>query len=153
MVLKRKWLVRILAGGLAGVALHLLIAFLLASITLYGGSPNYAHMALAGHGVTALFGEVGGAVYQMAAMFALGAAVGVATLPFAETWTTMLAQSVLHFVITGGLAVAAAWDHFTVPTILLLYVVIYGLVWAIRWVIWQREVRDIARRLGLRKEK
>ena len=39
----------------------------------------------------------------------MGAAVGISTAPFAEDGTTLCKQSLLDFVLTGLLAVAAGW--------------------------------------------
>ena len=48
-------------------------------------------------------------LYQSAAVFALGACLGLSTLPFDETWTQLRLLSWLHFPVTCLCAVAALW--------------------------------------------
>ena len=82
-------------------------------------------------------------------MFLLGAAVGISTAPFAEDGPTLFKQSLLHFILTGLLAVAAGWFVYPPYVVLCFYITLYALVWLGRWVGWYMEVADLRTLLGL----
>ena len=80
----------------------------------------------------------------------------MATLPFAETWTSLLGLSVLHFVITGGLALLVGWSYgwFGMGPegpglVLILYLAVYLLIWLVRWLVWYTELRRMRKALHL----
>ena len=87
--------------------------------------------------------------------FGLGAAAGVATLPFAESGRELVGQSLLHFTVTAGLWSAVLGGCFGIrePMSWLLglglLAVLYFLVWLGRWVGWYTEVASIREKLGL----
>lgn len=87
--------------------------------------------------------------------FGLGAAAGVATLPFADSGRELVGQSLLHFTVTAGLWSAVLGGCFGIrePMSWLLglglLAVLYFLVWLGRWVGWYTEVASIREKLGL----
>lgn len=154
MISKKQSILRMLIGGSIAVAVNILAAFLIAGVSLYGDSSTFSHMQLSGDAAFMFYGSRAVAdVVQLAAMFGLGAAIGLSTLPFAETWTKLLPLSILHFAVTGVLAVLAFWPYLTISAILLLYVAIYLLIWLIRWLLWYMELKTIRARLGLNQKK
>ena len=104
----------LLGGGLAWLALFLL-CFGIASIDYFGGRPEFwdtlSRTQLSTDEAYLAFGRsrVLANLYQSAAVFALGACLGLSTLPFDETWTQLRLLSWLHFPVTCLCAVAALW--------------------------------------------
>lgn len=155
------WLKRIGIGGLCGVALALLITlllnFLLNSISILGSTPDYTNICLTFDRCAAYFGSVGAAVaVEWTAVFALGGAVGIATLPFDEERGRLALLSLAHFVVTGALSLAVGWAYgwFGLGPagpgmVVTLYTLIYAAVWAVRWAVWYRELLRLRRALGL----
>lgn len=161
---KRLWLKRMALGGILAVAITLVLTLLLnifLNSIVWGGRLDYYSIQLTFDRCAAYFGSAALAVaVEYLSVFALGAAIGLSTLPFAETWTSLLGLSVLHFVITGVLAQTVGWAYQWfgfAPTdgswiILVLYLVIYILIWGVRWLIWYAELRKMRKALGLNKE-
>ena len=161
MTVKHPWIKRMVLGGCCALGAVLLVIFLLNFILnsiVWGGRLDYYNFQLTfDRCAYEQFGSTVLAVLvEFIAVFALGAAIGLATLPFAETWTSMLGLSFLHFVVTGGLALLVGWSYGwcgmgpTGPRIVIvLYLVIYLLIWLIRWILWYNEVRQMRRALGL----
>ena len=107
----------LLGGGLAWLALFLL-CFGIASVDLIGfGGGHFdlmdtlSRLQLSTGEAYLTFGRshVLANLYQSAAVFALGACLGLSTLPFDETWTQLRLLSWLHFPVTCLCAVAALW--------------------------------------------
>jgi len=149
-------LIRGLAGGCAGLVLFFLIAFLLNSASILGGTPNYSHMSFASHSSIARFGSHALAlVMELIGVFALGAAIGISTLPFADEGAILIRDSVLHFFVTGALVLFAGWVFcfFDIQYGWLfftgIYTLLYLLIWAGRWIGWYMEIAQIRARLGL----
>ena len=106
---KRQWLCRILIGGLAGVAAHILLGYLLGCFSLLGpacfrgfqfpdcGFSNWnRHLEWVG-------------VLISFALFALfGAEVGIATIPFADSGRELVTRSLIHY--SGTSATACLWE-------------------------------------------
>lgn len=161
---KRLWLKRMALGGILAVAITLVLTLLLnifLNSIVWGGRLDYYSIQLTFDRCAAYFGSAALAVaVEYLSVFALGAAIGLSTLPFAETWTSLLGLSVLHFVITGVLAQMVGWAYqwfgFAPADgpwiILVLYLVIYILIWGVRWLIWYAELRKMRKALGLNKE-
>lgn len=153
MTEKRQWLARILVGGAAALGLMFLVIFLLSSISFMGAAPNYDHMQFATNKMILRFGShVGAALVQGALVFALGAAVGVSTLPFAKEGKALLGRSLLHFALTGGLVLLInelCCLDIDPLGLLKLYVTVYFVVWGIRYIGWWFELKRLRSALGL----
>lgn len=162
--MNKQWLKRMALGGICAVGavfiLALLLNFILNSISILGSTPDYSNIQFTFDWCAAYFGSAALAVtVELTAVFALGAAIGLATLPFSDTWTSLLGLSLLHFVVTGGLALLVGWSYSWFGMgpdgpriVLILYLVIYLLIWFIRWLVWYAELRQMRRALGLEKE-
>lgn len=150
---------RMLWGGLyavgAALILILLLNLLLNSL-LWGGSIEHYSIQLTFDRCADYFGSAALALtVELLAVFALGAAIGLSTLPFAETWPSLLSTSILHFLITGALAQIVGWAYqwfgFAPADgpwiVLVIYLIIYALIWGIRWVIWHAELRKMRKAL------
>ena len=165
METKRLWLKRMLLGGLCAVGAVLAFILLLnifANGVIWGGRLDYYNFQFTTDRCAYVqFGSAALAVaVEMVCVFALGAAIGLSTLPFAETWTSLLGPSILHFVLTGVLAQLVGWSYgwfgFSPAEgpwmVLAAYLVIYVLIWGIRWIVWYTELRKMRKALGLKKE-
>ena len=145
--LQKQWIKRILIGGLVGLALMAAAVVCIGSITWSGGRPDYRHLQWVTHGAAAFFGsEALALAAQCAVTFALGAAVGLATLPFDGYGPALAARSLLHFAVTGGLVLLLGWllelvgpNPAAVLLILGLYTFLYLAVWLVRWLGWVDE--------------
>ena len=140
---------RALAGGLVGVAAHLLLGYLLGSISLFGPArfrgfvfPNCNFR----------FQPEWLGVLVSFALFALfGAELGIATLPFAGTGRALVKRTLAHFLTMA--ATVALWAGLNagaegVALLLALLAVFYALIWLGRWVGWYAEVAAIREKLG-----
>ncbi len=145
--MREQWIPRGLSGGFAGV----LLAAAGWGALFQGG---YSAPPLC----KPLIDWVGlhwAAAVTFALFFALGAAAGVATLPFADSGRALVVQSLLHFAVTAGLwsAVLGVCFGMREPVSWLLglglLAVLYFLVWLGRWVGWYAEVASIREKLGL----
>ena len=164
METKRLWLKRMALGGfiaVAAVLAFILLLNVLANSVIWGGRLDYYNFQFTTDRCAYVqFGSPALAVaVEMVCVFALGAAIGLATLPFAETWTSLLGLSLLHFVVTGGLSLLVGWSYgwFGLGPegpwmVLALYLAIYVLIWGIRWVVWYAELRKMRKALHLKKE-
>ena len=154
---KRLWLKRMALGGLVAVGAVLaliLLLNLLANGVIWGERLDYYNFQFTTDRCAYEFGSAALAVtVELCCVFALGAAIGLATLPFAETWTSLLGLSILHFVITGGLALLAGWSYrwlsLSWQMFLAAYVVIYLVIWLVRWLVWYSELRRMRKALHL----
>ena len=94
-------------------------------------------------------------VIQLLLYFALGAAVGLSTLPFADDGRSLVLRSLAHFAVTAGLLsfttwlLGWAWNWQALAVYLILLGAVYLLIWLARWVGWYAEVADLRARLGL----
>lgn len=156
MTEKKKLFTRALIGGV--VAMGLLLAFWvwfhLTGWSVEGRVP-VGDFNIASQATEAMFGSYWLAVViEFACIFALGAAIGVASMPFADDTRSLLKDSFVHFIVTGGLVVLNLWVQcllelglvwfFLVP-----YALLYLLIWFGRWVGWYVEVAQIKAKLGL----
>lgn len=159
------WLRRALAGGCIAAGGALLLALFLNLFlhsVSWGGGAGYSGIQLTFDRCADYFGSAALATtVELLAVFLLGAAIGLATLPFDRTWTSMQVQSLLHFVLTGALALAVGWAYCWFGfgsgegfwLVLIVYLLLYLLIWAVRWVIWYAELRRMRRALHLKPEK
>lgn len=157
---------RMLLGGCCAAAavllITLLVNFVLNSLTWGGGAPGYDKFELTPDRCTAYFGsDALAAAVELLSVFALGAAIGLATLPFAGEGKKLALFSLAHFIITGALAQVVGWAYQWLgfspaggPWIVLgLYAAIYALIWGGRWIIWYAELRKMRAALGLNQKK
>ena len=94
------------------------------------------------------------AAVEFLCAFALGAAIGIASMPFADDTRSLLKDSFVHFIITGGLVMLNLWvqcllEPGLIRFFLAAYVLLYLLIWFGRWVGWYVEVAQIKAKLGL----
>ena len=126
---KWAWLVRILAGGAAGLlAALILIPYLMDSRLV---DPIVCLLCTA-----------------------LGGAAGVATLPFADDGKSLLLRSLAHFTVTSVLfllLMARFYGGWWGGPLLLegVLALLYALIWLGRWIGWYGEVRQLRTLLGL----
>ena len=150
---QKQWLVRILVGGFLGVAVLFLIGAALGSSFIYGSSSFRGLVLVDGVMVLRLGGQEGLAVaVQILLFFLLGAATGVATLPFADDGAALLRRTLAHFAVTAVLVALLAglnFGRYGILVWLLLLVVLYLLIWCSRWIGWYLEVAAIRHKLGL----
>ena len=155
---KKRALVRAAVGGLLGVAVLIPLGGLFNDLVSGGLIAMGPHIPfrlvssdlvrLAGSGVLAL-------VIQLLLYFALGALLGLSTLPFADEGPTLLLRSLAHFALTAGLLTLTctllgwAWSWQAMVVYLILLAVVYLLIWLSRWVGWYIEVMAIREKLGL----
>lgn len=144
---KMRCLSRAAAGGAAG----LLLAALYQGPLFAGG---YSAPALC----APLIERVGlpwAIAVTCALAFALGAAAGVATLPFADSGRELVVRSLVHFAVTAALWSLLLGACFGVrgPMAWLVWLgalaLLYALIWLGRWVGWYAEVAAIREKLGL----
>ena len=127
----------LVSGGLIAIGPHTPFRLVSADLALRTGSEPFA------------------LVIQLLLYFALGALVGLATLPFADDGRVLVRRSLSHFAVTAGLLsltawlLGWAWDLSSLVVYLALLAAVYLLIWLARWVGWYAEVTDLRARLGL----
>ena len=141
---------RITLGILAGIAVHILLSYLLGMQAFLG--PEIAAVFIC---PTCSFPppfEGCGVLLSILLFALLGAEIGIATLPFADSGPTLVFRTLAHFALMaatvalwGGLNFGGAGAAFC----LILLASIYVLVWLGRWVGWYVEVAAIRAKLGL----
>ena len=152
---KKAWIVRIVAGGLIGMAVMAFLGLLFnsfADFTLTSSEMDWVSsdlIKLAGSKPLA-------ALIQFGLYFALGAGVGVATLPFADEGKELLIHSVIHFGYMAAVFSALIWlcgwnrgEWLTWLLELALLALLYVLIWFGRWLAWWSELDAIREKLGL----
>lgn len=160
---KKLWLPRILVGGIAGMALLFLVGGVFNDL-VNGGliaigvhtpfqAVSYDLARLVGSDAVAL-------AIQLALYFAIGAGVGVATLPFSDEGRELLVRSALHFGYTAVMSSALIWLcgwNWGSPLAWLaelgLVALLYVLIWGVRWLFWWFELGTIKEKLGLIRRK
>lgn len=149
--IKRQWLVRALAGALAGVAAHVLLGYVLGCFSLIGPA-GFSGFHFPDCGLPYELEPLG--VALSFAFFALfGAEVGIATLPFADSGRELVIRSLAHYALTA--ATMSVWVVLnfgwrgTLLTFLLPLTLVYLIVWLGRWVGWYAELAAIREKLGL----
>ena len=147
---KKQALCRIAVGAVAGVAVHVLLGYVLGTLGFFGD-----RLAAVFSSPTCSFPPpfAGWGILLSYLLFALlGAEIGVSTLPFADHGRTLVLRTLAHFALMaatvalwGGLNFGGAGAAFC----LILLASIYVLVWLGRWVGWYVEVAAIRAKLGL----
>ena len=151
---KKQWLPRMLIGGVVGTAL------LLAFVWVFDAMPWMSHIwhfrnpfAVWAEWLIDGYGWPSPPLPNLLLCFLMGAEVGVATIPFADSGRELVVRSLLHFVVTS--ATVAVWVvlnfgwHGTLPAVLIPLAMVYLIVWLGRWVGWYAEVAAIREKLGL----
>ncbi len=152
--LKKQWLIRALAGGVAGIAGCLLLGFLTQPGSLFGASLTWDVRQFT-FCYNSRVPEGLGAALGFLLWFLFGAEAGVATLPFADSGRELVVRSLIHYAVTT--ATVSAWavlnffhePFFALPTFLVPLTLVYLIVWLGRWVGWYAEVAAIREKLGL----
>ncbi len=86
---------------------------------------------------------------------ALGAAAGVATLPFADDGRSLVLRSLAHFAVTAVLFLLLllqywSWEDWQALLLLeAMLALLYALIWLGRWIGWYAEVMQLRTLLGL----
>ena len=156
---QKQWLIRILLGGLIGIAALIPLGGVfngLVSGGLIAMGPNPI-FRLVSYDLEYLTGSAPLAfAVQLGLYFLMGAVVGLSTLPFADDGSTLVLRSLAHFAATAGtltaLVVLCGWnwgEFWPVALYLGLLAAVYLLIWLGRWVGWYVEVAAIRQRLGL----
>ena len=147
---KKQALCRIAVGAVAGVAVHVLLGYVLGTLGFFGdrlaavfSSPTCSFPA-----PFACWGIL--LSYLLFAL--LGAEIGVSTLPFADHGRTLVLRTLAHFTLMA--ATVALWAGLNFGQTgalfgLILLASVYVLVWLGRWVGWYVEVAAIRSKLGL----
>lgn len=155
MAEKKKLLVRALIGGLTatGLLLAFWIWFHLTGFSPQGRVP-VGEFGIVSRATQALFGSYWlAAAVEFGCMFALGACIGIASMPFADDTRSLLADSLVHFVVTGALVLLNSWVLTILDWgwafVLVPYTLLYLLIWFGRWIGWYVEVAQIKVKLGL----
>lgn len=150
-ITKKDWLIRIVIGGLGGVLFQSAFSTLLFSAFM--GSFHFCFFTRFGYpAVLSPAGELAFDLCCTALMFAFGAEIGVATLPFDDDGKRLLWKSILHFAVMAATVTAWTLLNFApadIPYFLRPLCVIYAFVWAIRWLRWRLELNAIKKKLGL----
>ena len=156
---QKQWLIRILLGGLIGIAALIPLGGVfngLVSGGLIAMGPNPI-FRLVSYDLEYLTGSAPLAfAVQLGLYFLMGAVVGLSTLPFADDGPTLVLRSLAHFAATAGaltaLVVLCGWnwgEFWPVALYLGLLAAVYLLIWLGRWVGWYAEVSAIREKLGL----
>ncbi len=155
---KRQWLIRALAGALAGIAAHILLGYALGCFSPIGPA-SFSGFRFPDCNLYRFFGlgrmwEAAGIALSFALFALLGAEAGIATLPFADSGRELVVRSLLHYAATA--ATACLWAGLNICStpadylaVLVPLTLVYVLVWLGRWVGWFAEAAAIREKLGL----
>lgn len=147
---KKQALCRIAVGAVAGVAVHVLLGYVLGTRAFLG-----PEIAAVFSSPTCSFPppfEGCGVLLSILLFALLGAEIGIATLPFADRGPSLLGRTAVHFTLMA--ATVALWAGLNFGQTgalfgLILLASVYVLVWLGRWVGWYVEVAAIRSKLGL----
>lgn len=151
---KKQLLCRALVGGVLAKLLLLTfwVWFHLTGWSVQGRVP-VGEFNLVSGATVAMFGSYWlAAAVEFLCAFALGAAVGLSTMPFADDTRSLVKESLLHFIVTGSLVLLNLWVQCLLGLsrfFLTAYVLLYLLIWLGRWIGWYMEVDRIKIKLGL----
>lgn len=156
---QKQWMIRILLGGLTGIAALIPLGGLFNDLVGGGliATGNHTPFRLVSYNLEYLTGSAPLAfAVQLGLYFLMGAVVGLSTLPFPDDGPTLVLRSLIHFAATAGaltaLVVLCGWnwgEFWPVVLYLGLLAAVYLLIWLGRWVGWYVEVAAIRQRLGL----
>jgi len=145
---KRQAAVRILVGGLAGVAALVVLCTLFDTFSLSSGGQFRGLCFTIRLTSRPLWLDT---LVSYLLWFAFGAELGIATLPLGDTGETVLIRSLLHF--AAMVATVTAWTYYMVGGdavfILVPLGLLYLVVWLGRWVGWCAEAEQLREKLGL----
>ena len=101
---KRQWLIRALAGALAGIAAHILLGYALGCFSPIGPA-SFSGFRFPDCNLYRFFGlgrmwEAAGIALSFALFALLGAEAGIATLPFADSGRELVVRSLIHYAAT-----------------------------------------------------
>ena len=147
---KKQALCRIFLGAAAGIAVHILLGYILGKLAFLG--PNLSAVFSS---PTCSFPppfEGWGVLFSFLLFALLGAEIGVSTLPFADSGRSLVGRTLAHFALMAG--TVSLWAGLNLGALdalsfLILLASIYVLVWVGRWVGWYAEVAAIRAKLGL----
>lgn len=149
---KKQALWRICVGAVIGILAYLLLSWLTQPGSLFGGSMGFAFTFCFNSNVP----EAVGAALGFLLWGAFGAEIALSTLPFADTGKTVVFRSLAHFCVMALTLWGWVWLNFPyeplsslIFTFLVPFVLIYVLIWFIRWVKWYFELTAIRKKLGL----
>ncbi len=154
MTEKKKLLTRAIIGGVSAKLLLLgfWLWFHLTGLTPQGVVP-VGDFNIVSRATVAMFGSYWlAAAVEFTCAFALGAAIGIASMPFADDTHSLIKDSLVHFVVTGGLVLLNLWVQCLLDLsrfFLTSYALLYLLIWFGRWIGWYVEVEQIKIKLGL----
>ena len=154
---QKQWMIRILLGGLVGIAVLIPLGGIFNDLVSGGLLSSRPHFRLVSYDLAYLTGSAPLAfAIQLGLYFLMGAVVGVSTLPFADDGATLVLRSLAHFAATAAaltlLVVLCGWnwgEFWPVVLYLGLLAAVYLLIWLGRWVGWYVEVAAIRQKLGL----
>ena len=154
---QKQWLIRILLGGLIGIAVLIPLGGLFNDLVSGGLLSSRTSFRLVSYDLAYLTGSVPLAfAIQLGLYFLMGAVVGVSTLPFADDGPTLVRRSLVHFAATAAaltlLVVLCGWnwgEFWPLVLYLGLLAAVYLLIWLGRWVGWYVEIAAIRQKLGL----
>ena len=153
--MKKAWIVRIVAGGILGMIVMAFLGLLFNSFADL--SLTSAVMDWVSYDLIKLVGSKPLAAFlEFSLYFALGAGVGVATLPFPDEGKELLIHSALHFAYTAAVSSVLIWlcwwnrgEWLAWLLELGLLALLYVLVWLGRLAAWWSELDAIREKLGL----
>lgn len=150
---RKQALIRALVGGLIGAVL------LLAFVYVFDAMPWMSHIwhfrnpfAVWAEWLIDGYGWPSPPLPNLCLCFLMGAEVGVATLPFADSGRELVVRSLAHFAVMSATVGLWAGLNFGVRELaffLIPLALVYALVWLGRWVGWFAEVAAIRAKLGL----
>ena len=152
---EKQALLRMGAGGAAGVVLLLPLGGLfndLVSGGLIAMGPHIPFRLVSSDLARLAGSEVLALVIQLLLYFALGALLGLSTLPFADDGRSLVLRSLAHFAVTAGVLALTvwllgwAWSWQALAVYLILLGAVYLLIWLARWGGWYAEVSPAFRR-------
>ena len=137
---QKQWLVRILIGGVFGIAALVPVGGLFNDLVSGGllAMGNHTPFRLVSYDLERLAGPAALAV-QLGLYFLMGAVVGVSTLPFADDGAILVRRSLAHFVVTAGALIPTVclcgwnWGRWA-PLVVYLFLLalVYALIWLVR---------------------
>lgn len=147
---KKQALYRIAVGAVAGVAVHVLLGYVLGTLGFFGDRLAAVFIC-----PTCSFPppfEGCGILLSYLLFALLGAEIGISTLPFADSGPSLIGRTAVHFTLMA--ATVALWAGLNFGQTgalfgLILLASVYVLVWLGRWVGWYVEVAAIRAKLGL----
>lgn len=151
----KKLLTRAVIGGVTAklLLLSFWIWFHLTGWSFQGRVP-VGDFNIVSRATEAMFGSYWlAAAVEFTCIFALGAAIGIASMPFADDTRSLVKDSVIHFIVTGALVLLNGWVQCLIEWgwafLLVPYTLLYLLIWFGRWIGWYVEVDRIKIKLGL----